>query len=198
MVAYTFETIAKTNSVGSVDKQKVNEAQAWYRNTAKKLGSLSQSNIAADKDRFANNINRFSIGRMYMFHYSAKHKDTLPYWDRFPLVFPIELYPDGFLGINLHYISPVVRSKLMNSLYETLNNKNYDDTTKLKINYEVLRSASQFRYFKPCVKRYLFSHVKSRYMYINPTEWDVTIMLPTEQFVGASKSKVYKESARQF
>jgi hypothetical protein len=198
MVAYTFETIAKTNSVGSVDKQKVNEAQAWYRNTAKKLGSLSQSNIAADKDRFANNINRFSIGRMYMFHYSAKHKDTLPYWDRFPLVFPIELYPDGFLGINLHYISPVVRSKLMNSLYATLNNKNYDDTTKLKINYEVLRSASQFRYFKPCVKRYLFSHVKSRYMYINPTEWDVTIMLPTEQFVGASKSKVYKESARQF
>ncbi len=198
MVAYSFEKIATANKVGSVDSKQVNEAQAWYRNSAKKLGSLTASSIAADKDRFTNTINRFSIGRMYMFSYDAKHKDTLPYWDRFPLVFPIELYNDGFLGINLHYISPLVRAKLMNALYETANNKKYDDTTRLKINYEILRSASQFKYFKPCVKRYLSGHVKSRFMYISPAEWDVTIMLPTEQFVGASKQKVYKESSRQF
>jgi hypothetical protein len=198
MVAYTFEKIAKTNSVGSVGKKEVNEAQAWYKNTAKKLGTITQSTVPADKDRFTSGINRYSIGRMYMFHYSAKHKDTLPYWDRFPLVFPIELYPDGFLGINLHYISPIVRAKLMNALYETLNNQHNDDTTRLKISYEILRSASQFKYFKPCVKRYLYSHVRSRYMYISPAEWDVTIMLPTENFVGASSAKVYRESSRQF
>lgn len=198
MVAYIFEKMAKTNKVDQVGSKNVNEAQAWYRNTAKKLGSLTPSTLAADKDRFSSSINRYSIGRMYMFNYDAKLKNELPYWDRFPLVFPIELYNDGFLGINLHYISPIVRAKLMTALYETTNNKNYDDTTRLKINYEILRSASQFKYFKPCVKRYLFSHVRSRYMYISPTEWDVTIMLPTEQFVGATKAKVFKESSRQF
>lgn len=198
MVAYTFEKMAKTNKVNQVGSQQTNEAKAWYRNAAKNLGSITPSNIAADKDKFTTKIGSYSIGRMYMFHYDAKHKATLPYWDQFPLVFPIELYNDGFLGINLHYISPIVRAKLMTALYETANNKNYDDTTRLKINYEILRSASQFKYFKPCVKRYLFSHVRSRYMYIGPTEWDVTIMLPTEQFVGATKSKVFKESSRQF
>lgn len=198
MVEYSFEKIAKTNQVNQVGSKQTNEATAWYRKAAKNLGSITPSNIPADKDRFSPTINRYSIGRMYMFHYSAKHKDTLPYWDRFPLVFPIELYNDGFLGINLHYISPIVRAKLMTSLYETISNKNLDDTTRLKINYEILRSASQFKYFKPCVKRYLFTHVKSRYMYVSPAEWDVTIMLPTEQFVGASKAKVFKDSSRQF
>lgn len=196
MVAYTFEKLANSSREAQADSTAVSEANAWYRNTSKKLGSLSASSLASDKDRFTDNINKFSIGRMYMFYYDAKHKDTLPYWDRFPLVFPIELYGDGFLGINLHYISPLMRAKLMKALYDTANNNKNDDTTRLRISYEILRNAAQFRYFKPCVKRYLFSHVKSRYMYVSPAEWDVTIMLPTEKFVGASKAKVYKDSSR--
>jgi len=198
MVTYTFEKIANLNNIGAVNSKDINEARAWYMNAAKNVGSITPSNLVAGQDRLVNNMTRFSIGRMYMFHYDAKHKATLPYWDRFPLVIPIELYPDGFLGINFHYISPLARAKLLNALYSTLNNKNYDDTTKLKINYRILQMSSQFSYFKPCVKRYLFTQVKSRYFYITPNEWDMTIMLPTERFVGATSSKVYKESAKQF
>jgi len=198
MVAYTFEKIASMNKVGPVDSTAINEARAWYLNNTKKLGNITINNLAADKNRLTNNINKFSIGRMYMFYYDAKYKDELPYWDRFPLVFPIELYPDGFLGMNLHYISPLARAKLMDALYSTINNQKNDDTTKLNINYRILKSASQFSYFRPCVKRYLYSHVKSRYFYVTPAEWDTTILLPTEQFVGANKSKVYKDSSKQF
>jgi hypothetical protein len=186
------------NKVGPVDTTAVNEARAWYLNNTKKLGDITKSTLAADKNRLVNNMNKFSIGRMYMFYYDAKYKDELPYWDRFPLVFPIEMYPDGFLGMNLHYISPLARAKLLDALYSTINNNKNDDTTKLNINYKILKGASQFSYFKPCVKRYLYSHVRSRYFYITPAEWDTTILLPTEQFVGANKSKVYKDSSKQF
>ena len=132
-----------------------------------------------------------------MFYYDAKTKDTLPFWDRFPLVFPIELYNDGFLGINLHYLPPLMRARLMNALYLTINNKNYDDTTKLKINYSILRGASRFKYFEPCIKKYLFSQVRSRYFYVTPNEWDMALMLPTERFVGATKQQIYTNSIQK-
>lgn len=197
VVAYVFQQIAKAGKVAGVDAFAVNKSREWYRNTAKSLGSVNTASLMADKDSLTSTMNYNSIGRMYLFHYDPKHKKTLPYYDTFPLIFPVEMYPDGFLGINLHYISPLLRAKLMDALYKTINNKNYDDTTSLQINYDILRSAAQFRLFQPCLKRYLFSHVKSRYFYIPPNQWDVSIMLPTERFVGADKSKVFKESQKR-
>lgn len=196
VVAYVFQKIAKAGKVTGVDSAATNKSREWYRNTAKSFGNVSASSLIADKDRLTSTMNAQSIGRMYLFHYDPKTKESLPYYDTFPLVFPIEMYSDGFLGINLHYISPLMRAKLMDALYSTINNKNYDDTTRLQLSYEILKSASKFRFFKPCIKRYLFSHVRSRYFYIAPNEWDVSIMLPTENFTGASKSRVFKDSQR--
>ena len=173
------------------------DARNWYRTTAKQVTRVNDNKIMKDRERLTTKMNRASIGRMFMFYYDAKTKDTLPYWDQFPLVFPIQLYSDGFLGINLHYISPLMRAKLMNALYLTINNKNYDDSTKLRISYSILSNASRFKYFKPCIKRYLFSNVRSRYYYVKPNEWDMALMLPTERFVGESKQNVFKDSTQK-
>jgi hypothetical protein len=121
-------------------------------------------------------------------------KEILPYYDTFPLVFPIELYKDGFLGLNLHYLPPVTRAKLMDALYENINNKKYDSTTKLRISYQILAGAARYKYFKPCIKRYLFSHVGSPFVYVAPDEWDFALMLPTERFEKANKQTVYRDS----
>ena len=56
------------------------------------------------------------IGKMYLFQYDAKHKDILPYWDRWPLIFPFDNAKGGFYGINLHYLPPGARISLMLSL----------------------------------------------------------------------------------
>lgn len=196
MVAYVFQKIADRGTAMGITDRNTVDARDWFRSNAKKITTVNDKRIMRDKDRLTNKMTRFSIGRMFMFYYDPKTKDQLPYYDRFPLIFPIELYPDGFLGINLHYISPLLRAKLMNALYMTVNNKNYDDTTRLRINYSILKSASRFKYFEPCVKRYLFSHVRSRYYYVAPNEWDMALMLPTERFVGAEKAKVFRESSR--
>ena len=57
--------------------------------------------------------NRTIIGRFYFFFYTPKGHETLPYWDHFPMVIPLQRYDDGFLGLNLHYIYPKDRLILL-------------------------------------------------------------------------------------
>ena len=85
----------------------------------------------------------------------------------------------------------------MDGLYEYANNDRYDETTKLKMNYSLLQRASSLRFFKPCVKRYLSSHVQSNFMYVRPDEWDICLFLPTERFVKQSKQNVWADSRRK-
>lgn len=170
------------------------EARNWYRETAKKYTTINEKSLmTGDVDRLKT---RPVIGSMYMLYYDAKHKGTLPYFDRFPLIFPFRKTEDGFIGINLHYLPHKYRAVLMDALYETANNKKFDETTKLKISYDILKNASQYSYFKPCVKRYLTAHVRSKLLYINPSEWDIALFLPTERFDGASKTKVWADSKK--
>ena len=58
---------------------------------------------------------RPSVGSMYLYIYDPKTKDKLPIWDTCPLVFPMEFYDDGFLGLNMHYLTPLARKKLLDS-----------------------------------------------------------------------------------
>lgn len=142
------------------------------------------------KDRLFDRITPKAIGHMHMFFYDPKTKEKLPYYDSNPLIFPIEMYDDGFLGINLHYLNPFFRVKLMDALWNNLSNDKFDETTKLKISYKILKGISEARMFKPCVKRYLNTHVRSRFLRIPVNQWDFSICLPVERFVKANKSKV--------
>jgi hypothetical protein len=142
--------------------------------------------------------NKSMIGRMYFYFYDPKTKDSMPYYDRFPLVIPIERYNDGFLGLNLHYIHPKNRMILLDKLSDTISNDTYDENTKLKINYRYLAAASRVFEATPCIKRYLFTQIESRFLEITADEWDIAALLPVESFVGASTSKVYADSRKKF
>jgi hypothetical protein len=171
------------------------EAIDWFRKTALSLNNVKSQKILSANMPFKRfqTLNEKSIGKMYMFVYDAKTKN-LPYFDAFPLIFPIEFYGDSFLGINLHYLPPKLRAKLMDALYSTINNQKFDNTTILKLSYQILSKAGRFKYFKPCVKKYLVSQVGSPFIYVSPDEWDFALMLPTENFQGASKQQVFRDS----
>jgi hypothetical protein len=173
---------------------RTNKAREWLRAKIKDLNPTRQA-LMADRNRLKTNS---IIGRMYFFLYDPKTKDTLPYYDRFPLVIPIERYPDGFLGLNLHYIHPKQRIILLDKLSEFANNDKYDKTTKLRLSYDLLSKASRIFEATPCIKRYLYNHVDSRFMEITADEWDIAALLPMESFVGASTNKVYTESRKKF
>ena len=149
--------------------------EKWYRDQAKNTSVAPRTLLKGDRLR-----GTIIPGNMYMFFYDPKGKKTLPYYDRFPMIFPIDKTPDGFIGINLHYLPYVLRAKLMDALYDTVTNAKYDTSTKLGITYKILKGASKFRLFKPTIKRYLNSNVRSRFLYIEPKEWDIALFLPVE------------------
>jgi len=85
----------------------------------------------------------------------------------------------------------------MDALYTTANNKRYDESTKLKLSYDILQGASKYKDFQPCIKRYLTSQLRSEFMYIYPSEWDIALFLPLERFQGATKTQVWADSRKK-
>jgi len=173
---------------------RTNASRAWLRAKVKDLKPTS-SGLMKDRDRLKTTS---MIGKMYFYFYDPKTKDSMPYYDQFPLVIPIEKYNDGFLGLNLHYIHPKHRMVLLDKLSDTMSNDTYDEKTKLKINYRYLAAASRIFEANPCIKRYLFTQIQSRFLEITADEWDIAAMLPLESFVGATTSKVYADSRKKF
>jgi len=189
-MAYIFQKLAKKgNQLGLVSNKDILDAREWFRDEAANIKTVNATQMMR-----TNISGSPSIGSMYMFFYDPKHKQTLPYYDKFPLVFPINFYTDGFLGINLHYIPPATRAVLMDRLYSTINNDDIGENTKVQLNYEMLSGASRFKSFKPCVKKYLYSHVVSGFKYVSPLDWDKAIMLPTERFAKSTKEKAWSDS----
>jgi hypothetical protein len=172
-------------------------ARDWYREAAGKLTSNITPGVFERKTDSARKVTTMDFGYMYAFKYDPKTKKDLPYYDTFPLIFPVRMDADGFLGINFHYLPPILRAKLMNALYSTLTNKKYDDSTRVKISYSILQSASKYRFFKPMLKKYLRSQVRSQFLEIQVNEWDIAIFLPTESFKKADTGRVWEDSRKK-
>lgn len=192
MATTIFQNIIQKAGAGSA--QNSLEARNWLRQKAAEVRNVSPK-VTIQQGPIL--TSRVVTGSMYLFAYDPKTKEDLPYYDRFPLVFPFRRVSDGFYGINMHYLPPLLRAKLMDALYDTANNNKMDETTRLRINYRILQSAAKFRYFEPCVKHYLNNHVKSRFLRVDPTQWDVALFLPLERFAKANKLKVYADSKKK-
>jgi len=175
-------------------KPRSGSARDWLRAKINELNPTRQS-VVRDKERLRDST---ILGKMYFYYYDPKTKENLPYWDKFPLVIPIETYRDGFLGLNLHYISPKQRLVLLDALSEFSNNSKYDETTRLRLTYNNLKNLGKAYRAKPCVKKYLFKHVDSRFLEISANEWDIAVLLPFQNFQGASANKVYNDSRTKF
>ena len=164
-----------------------NMSVAWFRNKIKELGDPTPSQLLRDGDVSATPFD----GLLNMFFYDPKMKKKLRYYDRFPLILPIETYSNGFLGINFHYLSMPMRVRLLDRVMKFANNKKLDDTTFINADYQRLK---RVREIKPCLKRYLNSNVRSRFRKIKSDEFIVAALLPVQRFKKKSDSHVYAKS----
>ena len=196
MVAYVFDTILQQGVAAGEVPARTRAARDWFRETASSFRTTPNELLrgAAEAEGGSALTGRTFPGRMYTFFYDPKTKRDLPYYDRFPLIFKIKNIDGGFLGINMHYLPPQLRARLMDALYPLVTNRNYDETTRLRLTYEILNSATKYRFFKPTIKKYLNSNVRSRYIQINANQWDMALFLPTERFVKKNKNFVWRES----
>jgi hypothetical protein len=193
-MATVFDTIITQGVRAGQIPARTNQAREWFRETAGKMNRINEREmLRSDMSRMTTQP---LLGSMYMFYYDPKYKEELPYYDRFPLIFPYKKVKGGFMGLNLHYLPLQFRAKLMDGLYDYANNTRYDESTKLKLNYELLTRASKLRWFQPCLKHYLTQHVQTKFMYVYPSEWDIALFLPTERFIKAKKNQVWMDSKR--
>jgi hypothetical protein len=169
------------------------EALRWFTS---KINNLRNPVTLARqiKQETGRNTNRFVVGGLYYYYYSAKTAERLEYWDAFPLVIPLERYSDGFLGLNLHYLPPRIRAGFMDKLMSKAVVNENDDPIKLRISYDILNATRRYKEFRPCLKKYLYSNIASKILKVQPEEWETAVMLPTQQFQKATSKDVWKDS----
>jgi len=126
-----------------------------------------------------------------MFFYNPKFKKKLPYYDTFPLVLPLETYGDGFLGLNLHYLPIPLRIKLLDRLVDYSNNTNFDESTRIIVDYSRLK---RVKLIQPTIHKYLASQVQSQFRRIDADEFTVATLLPVQRFKKATAKEVWSDS----
>jgi hypothetical protein len=140
---------------------------------------------------------KFLIGGLYYFFYNPKTKAELPYYDTFPLVMPLKREPDGFIGLNFHYLPIKYRINFMRKLMPLAIYNDEDEIKRIRITYPILDSSKRYREFRPCIKKYLYSHIRSKILSIEPQEWDIALYLPIQQFKKENAKTVWQESVEQ-
>jgi len=170
------------------------QSRDWFRRKAQQLRRVNRNQLMKEEPIQLKNTE--IVGSMQMFFYDPKTKDKLPYYDSFPLVIVLGPAEGGFLGLNLHYLPPMLRAKFLDGLLDTINDPKYTDKTRFDVTYGMLKRAARLKYFKPCVKHYLNDHVRSRFATVPAPEWEIATFLPTADFQKAGKNKVYSDSRR--
>ena len=182
----------ETEAFRSGIQPRTRESLQWFKKRLKSVTRVQNNQIL--KDPLLNRVPKPLMGRMYMYFYDPKTKETLPYYDRFPLIIMVKKERNGFTGLNLHYLPPVLRARFFDRLTQFTNNKKYDESTRFRLTYNFLRSSSKLEMFKPCFKRYLTSQVTTKITEVPATEWEVALFLPTDKFVKNSRTTVWKKS----
>lgn len=141
--------------------------------------------------------NKVIVGNMYFVQYSALHDDKLPFWDKFPLIFPFNQSTskagDKLVhAINMHYLSPALRYRAMTVLLKMRNEQRYREKTKLNISWAVLSSAAESDLFKHAVKTYRVDHYQSVFVKIPSQAWELTLFLPLARIVRGSNKEMWK------
>ena len=171
------------------------ESRSWFQQKIKNLRSINRT--ALMKEEPLKQTTQAIVGGMYMFFYDPKHKDTLPYYDTFPLVIVVGPAEGGFYGLNLHYLPPMLRAKMLDALMDITSNTKFNASTRFKMSYELLVKSSKLKYFEPCFKHYLNSHVQSKFAMVPAPEWEIATFLPTAQFKKSNSKKVYADSKKK-
>lgn len=172
----------------------------WFQDQIKLLKRSSYQPKALQQAK-NHTVKYLTVGTMVMFEYDPKYAEELPFYDTFPVIFVIDNHVksvggEGFYGLNLHYLPPPIRLKLLTALYDIANNDKFNATTKLRITYDVLQRLGSAKNVETgfAFKHYLHSHVKSAgFVQVPSSSWAMTMLLPIEAFKKHTKQFVWHQ-----
>lgn len=170
-------------------------SQSWFAQKIKELSSKNPiSRTTLLKTTKDIQTPRMMIGTMCFFGYDPKHKETLPHYDRFPLSFVFSIDNKGFTGINFHYLNIQMRIKLYDAMWKIASQSHLPTQQVKSLTWQLLSNVAKFPAAGPAVKRYLYGHVRTKFIKVDIQDWKTAIMLPVSQFTGASEQSIFKLS----
>ena len=191
-MASLFDTL-QANAFRAGIQGRTKASQEWFK---KNVTNLTVSRQGVLKDTALDRTTQQISGSMYMYFYDPKFKETLPYYDRFPLTIIVDSAPGGFYGLNLHYLNYNTRAKFLDDLMSFGPAKSTENSRLTKLRYQLISGVRKYKEFKPCFKHYLGKHVVSQFARVPMTDWEIAIFLPVEQFKKKSKTSVWNESLK--
>lgn len=175
------------DAIKKTDQYNPNNSVAWFKNRVKELtgGVMSTQKFLGDNQAIQKTVSPANIkpGQLIMFGYFPKGHDTLPMFDKFPLVLPFGIDGKHFIGLNIHYMAPMYRTAILDKLLKAANNKMLTDRLRLQTSWEILKSATDSKRLNFSVKQYLWGHVKTNFIIIPPMDWPTTCFLPLARFM---------------
>lgn len=174
-------------------------ALAWLALNMSKIESkMSQADFLRSKS--TENEKAFTTpiirGRMFFFGYLPKTKNDLSFWDEFPIVLVLSRGTKSMLGLNFHYLNPVERVTLLGRLLYFVQDENWIKNNNKKalidIRYDQLKNKAGLSFYKKCIKRYYFSNIMTKMLYISPMEWKAVPFFPLDKFRGMGKTQIWR------
>lgn len=165
-----------------INREQFQNSAEWFMKEVENINSSDARrtilNLQSRRSRY------LTAGRMYLFAYDAKHKDKLPYWDSFPLIFPISKGDGHFIGLNLHYLTIPMRLKAINELMRFANNQSMSANVRLVMQWNMVKALSMSKGLgiEDCIKMYLNNHVRSPFIEIPPTSWQKVATLALDKW----------------
>jgi len=156
------------------EKTQGNPTREWYRtqvfaaktiqyeNDPGKLVTEERVDEQGDALKRDKNVMRVypRLFSLMLYSYKAKYREDLPYYDKYPLAFVLDVNPRSFFAVNLHYYTPSQRIGIVQSLVE-----------------------NKIPRFEKGAHKYLLSEVKTPYLHLAEQEWETICALPLEEFV---------------
>lgn len=178
------------NRYGTQASTEKRESINWLRKMAQAVTRMRMPQAALN-----NRLGDSSpVGKMIMFNYDPKLKDKLPYYDTFPLVMVLAVGPKHMLGLNFHYLTPERRARLLDFFYHNAIKNSKDGiispNSVSTLTYSDIKALASDRLIKPTIKKYLYDHMVTKPVVVNPEEWPVVIFLPTARWVGPAQGVI--------
>jgi hypothetical protein len=171
-------------------------ATKWLAENLSKIRGTMRPSAFINSSRTATK-SMLTPGHMMFYAYDPKTKDSLPFWDDFPIVIILHPKPNGFLGLNLHYLPPSVRATFLNNLVKFVNDPNWavynNYKALIEVTYPILKYTKKLKPpMRKCIKHYLYDHIVSKVAFIQSAEWKTVPFFPLERFQGATKQEVWR------
>jgi hypothetical protein len=180
----------KTNQPSNNSSQ---NAVQWFKDS---IRGLKKNQIGKQQDYLTiiknnkRNVKTTLRGQVLLFQYRPKDKPK--FYDRFPLIIVLDFKGRNLLGLNLHYVPPLDRLRLLALMNTLIFNKNESNFQNTRIRILSLLNKQIFaKYLGTAVNYYTVENIVGKPKITTPEEWTHFAFLPL--FRGINPTKLYAE-----